>query len=357
MKVSIDRKNIPLMLCLPLAFCFQTQDTEKAEAFELNVPINEPTPVFATKKVVDFSYLKEAKVGGLLSAYVGQRGQLPKKAEVDFRDQLEYLWDRKLDINGVTPATKKSADMIVTRYASTDPDYKGIKTFVHQIDHQSHVSYMGIDFSTYCAKMKISNKCGSLKKISSKITGKQIAAYGMTELFPSKSGKFNYILLDTLLRNAGETYIQSIPALGDPLLSIGFYQFTSHAIRHDATNVEGASRVNLYASKDVKIKGSVVALSNEEQHRAAYFFAVYNMTRLVQKLSPKDAEVLANKCSANEVTQFIATAHHLPTPAINKAVIWVENECKNKFQSYLGPALKEYATKTKNNLDELEKRV
>lgn len=314
-------------------------------------------PVFGGPQRVDLSYLKRPKVGGLFGAYIGVRGQLPDVAEIDFAANLEYLWERKLAIKGVSPATRKSAAAMVTRYRASYPDTKGIREYVSGVHRQS--SLKSLDWSALCAKMRVAApQCGALRVVSGRLGGRELTAYGMTELFPGFNGKFNYVLLDTLLRNAGENYLSEIPALGDTLMSKGPYQFTSHAV-YAADSRQGASYVDQFvADRRAGIPGSVAALTGGAHHRAAKMFAVYNLGRLAQRLSPSEAATLSSgACSTEQLTQFVATAHHMPTLAIKRAADWVGAGCRKPLTAYLGPHLREYAAKTSANYAALGRAI
>lgn len=306
---------------------------------------------------VDFTNMKNAEVGALVGGYLGFRGKLPNSTEIDFASSLNKLWARKLRIKNVSPATQKTAASIVSRYANNPKDTKGIREFVATIDSVAVQAHSGIDFPQLCKKVKVDkNKCAMYSIVAGRLRGNNIAAYGMTELFPSKSGSFNYVLLDTVLRNAGENYLQSIPALGDKYLSFGFYQFTSFAVRQDAEHTEGANVV-ANASK-YSIPGSVSALEGRMHHRAAYYFATYNLGRLIHRLNNTEANtLLSGACTTSQLTQFVAVAHHNPKHALRNAEKWIHEGCKKPLQSYLGPRLVAYAAKTAVNLKVLNERI
>lgn len=332
-----------------------------------NAPVEKVIEIRPTAKVVDLSYMNNVKLGGLAGAYFGEVRRdeagnvlpLPDKMKIDFTDNLENLWDKKLNIKGVSGAARKSAQMVVDRYENSDPEYKGIKTFVREVDAQAELAHKSIDFAGFCGKMRLKPvQCSTLRKVTGNIRGKQLVAYGMTEVMPTWDGEVNYLMLDTLLRNAGENYIQSIPALGDKLMSLGFYQFTSYAVQ-DGENTEGASVVNRFVThQEAKIPGSVSDLKGDDHHRAAFYFVTYNMGRLMRKLNERDAALLTSgRCGVTSLTQFIATAHHMPTRAIDKAHDWIKGGCSRPITDYMGDHLTEYATKTKNNLESLNRFV
>lgn len=319
--------------------------------------VTSPQPVGPRR--VDLSYLKQPKVAGLLGAYIGVRGKLPDVAEIDFGANLEYLWQRKLAIPGVSPATRKSAAAMVARYRDSYPDTKGIREYVSGVQVESARSTSSLDWAALCQKMRVqAPQCGALRVVSDRLGGRELAAYGMTELFPGLNGRFNYVLLDTLLRNAGENYLSEIPALGDTLMSKGPYQFTSHAV-YAADTRQGASYVDQFLlDSTARVPGSVAALTGGQHHRAAKLFAVYNMGRLAQRLSPTQAATLSSgACPTEQLTQFVATAHHMPTLAIKRAHAWIGAGCRKPLSAYLGPHLREYAAKTSANYAALEKAI
>ncbi len=302
---------------------------------------------------VDLSVLNRDSVGFPFSLYVGHRGKLPSSKKINFANNVQKMWDHKTGIENVSPATKKTAQSIVDDYASSPKDTKDITDFVSNIGEVANESHAAIDFPKLCKKLKLSDdKCEALDEVSATISGEHLAAYGMTEIFGS-SHDFNYVMLDTLLQNAGENYINSIPAFGDTYMSFGFYQFTSMAVRHDNT-VEGASVVSLYSEQ--KIPGSVSKLRGNDHHRAAYYFATYNLGLLIKKLSPNAIEHLRDgDCETSQITSYIAVAHHNPAGGRKGAKSWIEGGCKIKIEYFYKGRLRKYAINTNEHFKLLTK--
>lgn len=322
---------------------------EQPRTIFIDLPPSETSTYVKGPATVDLSYLGNASVGGLNSTYLGVSGKLPDSKVIDFNSNLKKMWDRKLKFRNVTGATRSFADTALDRY-EYNPGITNIGQFIQDADSETRIGYDGINFHKLCGNFKLSkSQCITVRKTSKRIRGKHLAAYGMTELFPSHNGKFNYVMLDTLLRNAGQEYIFNIPALGDKYLSLGFYQFTSFAVRHDNERVEGASVISKFSSE--KLPGSVSMLRQEQHHLAAYYFAVYNVIRLVR--ATKSHKQLRS-CDIGEVTEFVATAHHNPRQAIRNGSRWVQGGCKVRYIQHLGPKLTTYAKKTANNLDAVE---
>jgi hypothetical protein len=343
-------------------------ETNKASRSEYSVTIILPGPKpvssVAQKTRIDLTALRGMKLGNLNAWYVGIGGKAPETLVINFAENLDKLWERKLD-RGVTPATKKSFQRVVDRYTHNDPGLTTLPQFVTKVDDEVKLVHQNLDYTALCqnwdkrVRTAVSIKkhylhaggCALLKDMAGQITGRDLVAYGMTELFPARDGEKNIRLLQVLLPNAGSEYLNALPALGDPLLSLGFYQFTSHAVRHDASGAHGASMVSEYAQKDMRIPGSVIALNGNDHHRAAFYFAVYNIANWIRHSTPQEKRALRILFPSNmdNVAQYMAVAHHLPGPASKRARAWVQGGGKKPLVSYLGPKLTIYANKTKTN--------
>ncbi len=315
--------------------------------------------------IVDLRPLQGMKLGNLNAWYVGVSGKAPEFDKINFVENLGDLWQRKL-ARGVTPATQKSYQEVVARYQASDRGLTTLPEFVAEADNEIKTVNAALDYDALCStwdervrKSSAKEKhylygggCSLLKDMASQISGRDLVAYGMTELLPSREGMVNARLMEVLLQNAGSEYLNSLPALGDPMLSFGFYQFTSNAIRHDADGAQGASMINLYVDKSAQLTtGSVIGLKGVEHHRAAFMFAVYNIANWIRFSTPEERDELRQLLPSHmdQVAQFMAVAHHLPAPAINRARHWVQGGGEKPLVSYLGPSLTIYANKTKTN--------
>ena len=315
--------------------------------------------------VVDLSYVLKHNAHGRLGlpyaqlmGFTNNKGPftvIPGKGLINWSDALDQLWAKKLERKNVSPATRTWAQHVTDTYANSARDTKGIKTFVREVDSAGVTLRQKMDYGAFCSARKI-KYCSQFYETMGRIRGPSIAAYGMTELFPSHDGQMNYVAFDTILRNAGENYINSIPSQYDDLLSVGLFQFTSFAVRQDDSGKTGA--VNLLAKYGhVKMPGSVVHMSSRDAHRAAVAFATYNIGSVFIGMNEKDANTLAHACPVELLTQAIAVEHHDPkrsTPAIRA---WAHAGCLKPLQNYLNPALKEYAIKTQNNFQALHEHL
>lgn len=309
----------------------------------LTVQQPQPKPHFAVeikiKTEADLSSIKGRKMANLNAMYLGFSGEAPAYKQIDFAKNLDKLWHRKLAIEGVSKATEKSYKIFLERYRH-DPGFTTLEDYRTDIRLSITEAKRSINWGKVCKRMKVKD-CYNFVLAAYSINENHILAYSMTEIFPSQDGEFNKNLLNVLLNEAGTTFINGIPALGDTFLSVGPYQFTSYAIRSDG-NTEGANVIEKYSK--LKIPGSVAKLEGNDHHIAAYYFAVYNLGRLARKTNIK------SKCMGDSMVPFISTAHHLPTVAINRAESWIAGGCNQRLEDYLGPKLNLYAKKTRINL-------
>lgn len=306
---------------------------------------------------VDFQYMThgntQRKISAPYGALIGVRSSkdnpafIPITQKVNWGNTLKRMWVAKLDRPDVSGATRTWADRIVMRYKNKVRDVKTIDTFVDQVDLAAREMDARINYNAMCSSLRIS-QCQSLQMTMDRIGGRNLVAYGMTELFPGQNGDFNYQSLDLILRNAGENYLDAIPAGGDDLLSKGLYQFTSLAIRRDdSKKIGGVTFVDNFAG--MKLSGSVVHLKMRDSHKAAFAFATYNIANTMRGMNEVDAHRLATTCPISDVTELIAVSHHQPSRSWSAGRRWVHEGCNKPLRMYLNSHLTEYATKTAAN--------
>jgi len=296
---------------------------------------------------------------------------VPSHVDVSFDEQMKLLYNKKINFerckkNG---KCKEATDTVLSKmpelfehYLNNDRQKMSLKAFIAIADNKVLLAKKSLDWAKVCkryqSKKDISKlreqKCALLQSIAKKIVGKDMVAYGMTELLPSAEGRLNVAYMDIILKNAGAEFLYHVPALGDELASIGFYQFTMYALRKDAEVTEGASIINSFVKDGgEKIPDSVVYLNGHEHHVAAFYFAVHNLSRLVFSLSDKGVKTLSKKHEnyQDEMVMYIAAAHHAPGTAHKKTVRWINGGMKTSLLSaYRGLRIHQYAIKTKANL-------
>ncbi len=278
----------------------------------------------------------------------------PKK-KVDFEEILGELWDYKLDgrakRNG---AAKQAAKTVLERYHK-NKGLTSIDKYIKSADSVTQETFKNLDFDGVAKEYRLNARQRKiLQKALGTMHGKEIIAYGMTELFPSHNGKRNKSMLDYLLRNAGATYLESIPAMYDKYSSYGMWQFTSYAVFDAKGREEGASRISDHLPLKQQIPGSVNKLVGEDHVRAAYLFAAHNLARLVGDLNSTQMNAFERYLSragknSNDLVQYAATAHHLPGKAKTFAAKWLRAGAKQNYGDFTKGRLRDYATKTRAN--------
>jgi hypothetical protein len=298
---------------------------------------------------------KPRKLGDLYSELTGVEGVVPNWKDVNFTERLQLMWTRKLDRDNVSGATIDHAHTPLTRYVE-NPDKKSLKEFAAEAEQSVALIKKNLDKDGVCKEYKLTpQECAVWKAFLDQVRGIDLLAYGLTELMPSSEGELNVALLDILLRNAGATYLFTIPALHDRLLSLGLYQFTYYAV--NGHSGQGASRVNKHLPPHLRIPGSVVHLSGSDHHKAAYLFALDNFANLAKNISNREFTALkaALRKKPGDIVTYMAAAHHAPGLAMKSMKGWLANGAKKDLNAHLEGRLVPYGKKSDNNLAALEK--
>lgn len=300
---------------------------------------------------VNFQPIKTLGINNISLSYFDFSGKIPDSAEVNWNNSLDLLWNKKLEIKNVSPATKKAADKIISEFALADSETMTVNAHIANLDNTLNEVKRDFNWSGLCRKYNLtSSECYNLVYVAHNIDANMLTAYSMTELMPYREGNRNYALMSIYMENAGVRYLDAIPALGDTYLSMGRYQFTSFAIGYDD---DGARPANMIAefSPNYPIPGSVVKLNGIESDLAAYYFSVYNVMTLLKKMTPNGNARFKNNCinKKDQLVEYIATAHHNPTWARKRAIEWIGEDCKKPLLSYQGERLEVYSIKTATN--------
>jgi len=309
---------------------------------------------------VDLAPLQGRKLGDLYAKFLGiPDGHVPMKASVDFEKNLARLWAGKINRKDSSDSSNANVGKVLAYYRA-NKSRMNLKKFVQLAGKEVASVKANIDWAKLCRIEQLhEDRCRVLQAISKDIVGRDVIAYGMTEIFPAADGELNVAYLDILLRQAGSEYVDSLPAIHDGYLSFGLYQFTSFAVYDTGREQRGASIVNRSVTGSARIPGSVISLRNGDHHRAAYMFAIHNIATLLRLGSDKEVRILGKLHAKHqdEIVQFIAISHHLPGPAIKGARRWIGNGMKQELQVSLGKILGKYAHKTQGNLAYLYKAL
>lgn len=302
--------------------------------------------------LVDLSPIENRNISDLYGEYLGLQGKVPNSARIDFERNLARLWTRKISRKDTTETTCVGGNNVIEYYhhnrTKTD-----IRSYVRAANREISFAKNRIDWATVCRLMKLDKeRCTLLNEIVNNLVGKDLIAYGLTELMPAADGRFNIQYIDILLRHAGSEYVENLPALGDGMFSLGLYQITSLALFNDGKSRRGASVINEAVNKDAKIPDSVTMLRGGQHHRAAFYFAIYNLAALIRRLDSKETATLrANHQNyKEEMIQYIAIAHHQPRHAIKGTKKWIANGMRGPLNRSLSERLSRYSVKTRANL-------
>lgn len=289
--------------------------------------------------------------GDMYGLITGLHGRIPSVAKVDFKDQIEKLWDRKLAKYPNNNEVRQARNTIVEDY---DPDLATCMTlddYIHLAD--TRIGQMRDHFDWDLARdiLGLSESRGKVfKEIGESLNGRHIICYGLTEMFErDETGIKNLGSLDFILRNAGIEYVGLIPSLWDKYLSKGLFQFTSFAV-NGAKNV-GASRLNTAVEDGYKIKGSVIELDGVTELDAAYLFALSNIGTMLRTLGVDQMRTMRKEHEEHpdDIVKFIATAHHNPRAAVRAAKYWLDNDADDDFTISCSNKIVGYSRKTDSN--------
>ncbi len=291
---------------------------------------------------VDLSPIAGRKLGDLYTKYLGlSAGRIPQTVNVSFDERMASMYHQKVMFekckkkNGskicvvASDTVLSQSPELLENYLKSDRMKMGIKDFISIADEKMARGKKFLDWRRLCksAAYRLSDeKCKLLQSIVGDLQGKDLIAYGMTELLPSDDGELNVKYLDIVLRNAGAQFLYNVPALGDRYASLGLYQFTFFALREDDEKVEGVSVVNSFVKEGGdKLPGSVVALSGHQHHTAAFYFAVHNLASLISRLGKQEMKTLTevHHKAQTEMVVLIACAHHAPGHTFPTAGKWL----------------------------------
>lgn len=302
--------------------------------------------------------LEGRNLGDLYIAYTGVRGRVPAKVTTDPVRQLDSLWQVKIACYNEAPVVRTIHRELLSEYRR-NRTHKTLDQFIQSAENEVKLVRSAIEWKTLGSAYKLSSEQLALvKRLALQVSGKDLVAYGMTEIMPSDDGKLNVQVLDFLVRNYGPEFVYAIPAIHDKYASFGFYQFTSFAVYDDGKRIEGASMVSR-SMRTGKISGSTKDIQGTVQHRAAYLFSIHNIAMLVNATSSLEQRTLSRLPARNhdDLIQYIAAAHNGPSHARKGARRWLAANMKyDYFVSVSNRTVRRYAVKTKANLAALRSR-
>ncbi len=172
-----------------------------------------------------------------------------------------------------------------------------------------------------------------IEQLAKQITPDMMLAYMSTEIFPVPERSKD--ALEFLLENAGVEFLQSVPALGDKLLSLGVFQLTKYV-----SGPKGSVNTLMKVMKAPSLVPEELSqFSSIEDHiRAGFLFAFYNTVSLIRDLIHdgkytelstllESASSGQNNGNSTVFLEYLAGAHHRPSVARNILSKWLtENQ-------------------------------
>lgn len=335
------------------------------------------------------------KVGDLFAFYLGLEpgSVVPKQLTVNFGEVLEDLWEKKITRVGkqksendlwIENMRKNGREIFYGAYAkkwnageietySMPEVIKKADTIISTLNASlswgdlNKLKWKDADGNGYAPFTDLNDRAVSIvKDIAERITGEMLIAYSITELMPSLTdGEENVDEYSLLLKYAGAEFLNGAPALGDPYLSAGPFQFTSFAVYDANGEQKGASIINKLVPKELKIPGSVSKLVTlDDQIKAAHLFAIHNIALLVKRIledTNKDRArerlitFIENKDHQPALLQYIASAHHAPGHAIPAFKAWLDVGMRGSHAAHAKADMPAYIKKSYLNLKALKK--
>lgn len=359
-------------------------DTEERPLREVRTPrpqreTRESAPEVVTVRT---GRLAGVRAMGLTAYYLGvaEGTILPETLQINFREILRRLWEKKKDrVQRRQPDRaaniQNGEDAYLAAYAAAHESGDTQGHTLESVCDDLQPVIERLNASMNFDEIKNLEHHGSLndedirliRTLAGKIDARMLLAYAATELMPLENGaEENVDILELLVSNGGHQFPAAVPALFDEMLSAGWLQFTSHAVNDGPGGPEGASITNrLVTEPDLRIPGSVIHMTaTEEQFKAAYLFAVYNLAGLLvsirseRRTAARRMEILhANAPRMREsLLQFIASAHHNPSHAKRAFKKYIDANMENGHARHCSNRIRRYVEQSHDIFGELGSR-
>lgn len=331
----------------------QKHEPEEVEEQEIGEELPELPEIPYNPKRCETETLAGRRFADLYTKYTNIKGTVPKTAYIDFDYQLHELWKQKERRSSYGKVVVQTGRRLRKEYREKPLHKVEIVSYIRQVEVAVGDVKKNFNWKVFGGIKKLrTEELEFVESIGKSVNAKDLLAYSLTELMPSADGKLNVKVLEFLLKNAGQEYVESIPAIYDPKTSFGPYQFTEFALYDHKGTRRGASIANRALPESKKIPGSVSKLRTVAHHKAAYLFMVDNIANLVHKIDWDKFDVLKKQLEKNkdDIIAYAATAHHGPAPANRYATKWLKDDAKKPYREYCGRVYKLYAQKTEANL-------
>lgn len=304
----------------------------------------------------------------LFTDYFGiEDGKMPERLTVNFPERLIAMWAKKNERSHGNSKVKAVADAVLGEYCKNEPTPSSVEQFTAEADAVVKKVLENINWDAVRMLKGMSEPDIELvQKLLKDVSGANLTALCMTELMPSENGHINKGAFNLLLQHAGKEFVESVPALYDPLVSFGPYQFTAHALDGAAAEPVGASIINAALPERLRIPDTVGSLRGAAHHVAAILYMIDNACYLIGHLKNQrqDKTVLTRLSNLagekpEDIALFLASAHHAPEAAIRTAEEWLkqaDDEQARTFLTLCPPRIAKYASRMNKHLQVLNEK-
>ncbi len=334
---------------------------------------------------------------GLTKWYTGAEGpHLPGELSISFTDNLAAMWNEKI---AALPATvdDDEAKMIgdfgnarATEYEKLwkkGPEAVGVPDipqglteypyFTHLVNEFSKVErelLENLDWDALAHEYGFSKEnnwyINMLGHLAAEAHGRSLMAYSMTEIMPfgGKESENNILLYNFLLRTAGPKFINSIPALFDPQISFGPFQFTKFAVEEGITDPRNKYSVNKFLPESLRVPQHLKKFPDKRPGRelrnhaaAAFLFGLQNVataTRLLMDEGNMPALNAIADMDGGTFAALLAMHHHRPAVAREALLAWAKGvaagDTDKQYYAYAIPEVASYGERSSNNFNAIE---
>jgi hypothetical protein len=365
--------------------------SEEVSKKESKPELKDAPPAPVHRGAFEAGGIKGRKVHDLFAYYLGikEQGRIPERLNPDFGTIMYHLWQKKLELvhkkhpnrtNTIQQAEQHFGRHYIDAWRDGTITLQTLPELVRDAGKTLEETRRNFEWEHFHENHRYGHLFGPeeahiVHQLSKNITPEMLVAYSVTELLPFEGDtdpllqKMPLDVYELLLAHAGREFLVDLPALNDPLLSAGMFQFTSYALYEDEKEKRGASKLNsLIHDPSNRLPSSVLHLDTaQKQFQAAYLFSLDNLAHLIQRIA-NDREHGHDKkrlhtLAAHESTlhkgllQYIAGAHHNPAESMTAFTKWIDKDFHGTYADLCGPRIRNYVRSALVNYEELEKRM